>query len=40
MIGNVKNGPFERGSDFRSGIEKIAIIRENKMISITLRQIP
>ena len=40
MIGNVKNGPLSAEEIFALEWKKIAIIRKNKMISITLRQIP
>ena len=40
MIGNVKNGPLSAEAIFALEWKKIAIIRKNKMISITLRKIP
>ena len=40
MIGTVKNGPLSAEAIFALEWKKIAIIRKNKMISITLRQIP
>ena len=40
MIGNVKNGPLSAEAIFALEWKKIAVIRKNKIIWITLRQIP
>ena len=40
MIGTVKNGPLSAEAIFALEWKKIAVIRKNKIIWITLRQIP